>query len=111
MIALKTPSESVDGPGEGSTFMPPTVSSETEKKLLKPEPHTVTWLPAGPTLGCNLMVGRRLGVQVWTTLKKVTVLSLLVEAVLTLPTASLAAPAAMEAITVPLEVMPLTATL
>src|SRR5205809_36475 len=42
---------------------------------------------------------------------KVTLLSVLVEAVLRLPAASLATPAAMEAITVPAVVMPETATL
>ncbi|HEV8655165.1 MAG TPA: hypothetical protein VGR85_06610, partial [Candidatus Limnocylindria bacterium] len=42
---------------------------------------------------------------------KLTLLSVLVEAVLALPAASWAAPAAMLAVTVPLVVMPLTATL
>src|SRR6185369_13935171 len=49
-------------------------------------------------------------VTVGTVVSKVTVLSVLVEAALTLPAASLAAPAAMFAITVP-SVIPLTATL
>src|SRR5687767_4767406 len=44
------------------------------------------------------------------TASKLTLLSVLVDAVLLLPAASCAAPAAMVAITVPLVVMPLTAT-
>src|ERR1051325_2807165 len=49
-------------------------------------------------------------VGAWLTVN-VTVLSVLVEAVLGLPTASVAAPAGIEAVTVPATVMPLTAPL
>ena len=69
----------------------------------KPVPLIVTIVPTGPLAGVKpVMLGAALNV---------TVLSVLVEAVLVLPAASCATPAAIVAITVPAVVTPLTAAL
>jgi len=87
-----------------STMKPAlTVLKLTAVVPVKLVPVIVTAVPTGPLAGVKLAI-------VGAGVLNVTLLSVLVEAVLVLPAASLAPPAAIVALTVPLLVMPLTAT-